>query len=132
VIFQKQGELTASLFPAALTGYSFLFPTDRDVNKAHELRGGLTPPPLTLATEGGEAMQLAAQRIALNLREAGFNVPGGRHWRLAAPDLALLRLTLASSQPRAGTGVAAARPGRQAPVLEDTPAGLYTEWSASF
>ena len=74
VIFQKQGEVTASLLPAALTGYSFLFPTDRDLNKAHELRGGLTPPPLTLTVEGDGAMQLAAQRIALNLREAGFNV----------------------------------------------------------
>ena len=42
VIFQKQGEVTASLLPQRLTGYSFLFPTDRDLNKAHELRGGLT------------------------------------------------------------------------------------------
>ena len=30
VIFQKQGEITASLLPSALTGYSFLFPADRD------------------------------------------------------------------------------------------------------
>ena len=42
VIFQKQGEITASLLPQRLTGYSFLFPTERDLNKAHELRGGLT------------------------------------------------------------------------------------------
>ncbi len=52
VIFQKQGEVTASLLPQRLTGYSFLFPTDRDLNKAHELRGGLTTPPLTLSTKG--------------------------------------------------------------------------------
>ena len=122
VIFQKQGEQTASLFPAALTGYSFLFPTDRDVNKAHELRGGLTPPPLTLATEGGEAMQLASQRIALNLREAGFNVQmaGSQH-----TDLALLRFTLSSSQPRAALESFLRGVGVTAPVPEDTPAGLY-------
>ena len=74
VIFQKQGEVTASLLPAALTGYSFLFPTARDLNKAHELRGGLAPPPLTMIVEGDGAMQLAAQRIALNLHEANFTV----------------------------------------------------------
>ena len=125
VIFQKQGELTASLFPAALTGYSFLFPTDRDVNKAHELRGGLTPPLLTLATEGGEAMQLAAQRIALNLREAGFNVPMGGTGGSQHADLALLRFTLSSSQPRAALESFLRGLGVTAPVLEDTPAGLY-------
>ena len=125
VIFQKQGELTASLFPAALTGYSFLFPTDRDVNKAHELRGGLTPPLLTLATEGGEAMQLAAQRIALNLREVGFNVPMGGTGGSQHADLALLRFTLSSSQPRAALESFLRGLGVTAPVLEDTPAGLY-------
>ena len=84
VIFQKQGEVTASLLPQAVTGYSFLFPTDRDLNKAHELRGGATPPPLKLSVEGNGTMQLAAQRIALNLREAGFNVQIGRVERTPA------------------------------------------------
>jgi ABC-type transport system substrate-binding protein len=125
VIFQKQGEPTASLFPAALTGYSFLFPTDRDVNKAHELRGGLTPLPLTLATEGGETMQLAAQRIALNLREAGFNVQINGTNSSQHADLALLRFTLSSSQPRAALESYLRGVGVIAPVLEDTPAGLY-------
>ncbi len=73
VIYQKQGEVTASLLPAEITGYSFLFPTDRDLNKAHELRGGLAPPQLSLSASGNPTIQLAAQRIALNLREAGFN-----------------------------------------------------------
>lgn len=74
VIFQKQGEVTASLLPARFTGYSFLFPVERDLSKAQELRGGITPPPLTLAAPDSATMQLAAQRLALNLREAGFNV----------------------------------------------------------
>ncbi len=34
VIFQKQGEVTASLLPASLTGYSFLFSADRDLPRA--------------------------------------------------------------------------------------------------
>ncbi|MGD0731529.1 MAG: ABC transporter substrate-binding protein [Terracidiphilus sp.] len=125
VIFQKQGELTASLFPAALTGYSFLFPTDRDLNKAHELRGGLTPMPLTLAVEGDEAMQLAAQRIALNLREAGFNVQVTGAGGSQRADLALLRLTPASNQPRAALESILRRVGVTAPVVEDTPEGLF-------
>jgi len=74
VIFQRQGELTASLLRQKISGYSFLFPTDRDLNKAHDLRGGLAAGPLTMSAEGDGAMQLSAQRIALNLREAGFNV----------------------------------------------------------
>ena len=100
VIFQKQGEVTASLLPQSMTGYSFLFPTDRDLNKAHELRGGLTTGPLTLATQGDGAMQLAAQRIGLNLREAGFNVQmasaGAQH-----ADLILREIPLAEGEPAA-------------------------------
>lgn len=99
VIFQKQGEVTANLLPASLTGYSFLFPTARDLNKAHELRGGIAPPPLTMTVEGDGAMQLAAQRIALNLHEAGFTVqvvPTAQH-----ADLVLRQLPLAGSQPAA-------------------------------
>jgi hypothetical protein len=123
VIFQKQGEITASLLPSALTGYSFLFSPDQDTNKARELRGGLTPPPLTLAAKGGAATQLAAQRIALNLREAGFNVQVAGN--SAHTDLVLLRLTLASNQPQAALESLLRDVGVAAPVLESTPAGLF-------
>ena len=125
VIFQKQGEVTASLLPAALTGYSFFFPTERDLNKAHELRGGLTPPPLTLAAEGDPAMQLAAQRIALNLREAGFTVQVVNAGAAQHADLFLRRLPLESSQPQAALESMLRGAGLAAPVLEQTPAGLY-------
>jgi peptide/nickel transport system substrate-binding protein len=73
VIYQKEGQVSASLLPQALSGYAFLFPSDRDLAKAQQLRGGVTVPPLWLRIEGDSAMQLAGQRIALNLREAGFN-----------------------------------------------------------
>ena len=125
VIFQKQGEITASLLPSALTGYSFLFSTDRDVNKAHELRGGLTPPPLTLSTDGGAAMQLAAQRIALNLREAGFNVQVAPTGKPQHTDLVLLKLTLESNHPQAALESLLRGVGVAAPVVENTPADLF-------
>ncbi len=125
VIFQKQGEITASLLPSALTGYSFLFPADRDVNKAHELRGGLATPALTLGTENNPAMQLAAQRITLNLREAGFNVQVAPAGSRAHTDLVLLRLTLASSDPAPALELLLRSVGVAAPVLDPSPAALY-------
>lgn len=73
VIYQKEGQVSASLLPQALSGYAFLFPSERDLAKAQQLRGGVTVPLLSLRIEGDSAMQLAGQRIALNLREAGFN-----------------------------------------------------------
>ena len=127
VIFQKQGEITASLLPASVTGYSFLFPADRDLNKARELRGGLTPPPITLSTDGGAAMMLAAQRIALNLREAGFNVQVASAGAPQHADIVLLRLTLASNQPQAGLELLLRRVGVAVPVRENSPAGLFRE-----
>ena len=125
VIFQKQGEITASLLPSALTGYAFLFSADRDVNKAHELRGGLAPPPLALTAEGGAVMQLAAQRIVLNLREAGFNVQVTGNTGPQHADLALVRLTIRSNQPQAALESLLRGVGVAKPVLESTSAGLY-------
>ena len=67
--------MTASLLPNALTGYGFLFPTDRDLVRAQALRGGANGAPLTLTLKArAPSVQLAAERIALNLREAGFHV----------------------------------------------------------
>jgi peptide/nickel transport system substrate-binding protein len=125
VIFQKQGEVTASLLPNRLTGYSFLFPADRDLARAQELRGGLNPPPLSLATEGGPAMQLAAQRIALNLHEAGYTVQvvngaGAQH-----PDLVLRRLTLASNQPQAGLESLLRGAGQTVQAPQPSPQALF-------
>jgi MarR-like DNA-binding transcriptional regulator SgrR of sgrS sRNA len=125
VIFQKQGEVTASLLPSALTGYSFLFPTERDLNKSHEKHGGVTPPPLTMTAEGGGAMQLAAQRIALNLHEAGFNVQVVAAGGARPADLALRSLPLPSNQPQAALETMLRGAGVQTPVLDLTPAGLF-------
>jgi peptide/nickel transport system substrate-binding protein len=125
VIFQKQGEVTGSLLPAALTGYSFLFPTARDLNKAHELRGGLAPPPLTLAVEGDGAMQLAAQRIALNLREAGFNVQVAPAGSAHHADLVLRQLPLEGTQPPAALESVLRAAGQATPVEELSLASVF-------
>jgi peptide/nickel transport system substrate-binding protein len=125
VIFQKQGEITASLLPQELSGYAFLFPADRDLNKAHELRGGLACPPLTLNYDGDGAMQLAAQRISLNLREAGFDVQA---IALKAPqhgDLTLRLLPLHGSDPAAAMEILLRAAGEPAPVEGVSTAALY-------
>ena len=100
VIYQKEGQVSASLLPQSLSGYAFLFPSDRDLGKAQQLRGGVTVPPLSLRIEGDSAMQLAGQRIALNLSEAGFNAqinsPNGQR-----PDLALRLIPFQAADPAA-------------------------------
>ncbi len=123
VIFQKQGEVTASLLPAELTGYSFLFSTARDLNKAHELRGGLTPPPLTLTVEGDGALQLAAQRIALNLHEAGFTVQLVQ--TAPHPDLVLRPLALSGLQPAPALTSLLLQAGQSASAGENDIASVF-------
>jgi len=125
VIFQKQGEVTASLLPDRLTGYAFLFPTERDLAKAQQLRGGLAPPALTLAAESGAAMQLAAQRIALNLREAGFNVQVVNASATQHADLTLRRIALESNQPQAALESILRTVGETARAPEPTTQSLY-------
>lgn len=125
VIFQKQGEITAGLLPQSLTGYAFLFSPDRDVNKANELRGGLTPAPLVLAAEGDPTMQLVAQRIALNLHEAGFNVQLANIRNASRADLALLKLPLVGANPADALAVLLRGAGENAPVSSRDPATLF-------
>ena len=125
VIFQKQGEITASLLPQSLTGYAFLFPADRDLNKANELRGGLSAPPLTLAADGDGTMQLAAQRIALNLREAGFNVQVTNAHDAPHADLALRKLPLEGADPAAALETLLRGAGENVPVAGRNPNALY-------
>ena len=99
VIFQKEGQVAASLLPQSFSGYAFLFPAERDLGKAQQLRGGITVPVLTLRSEGDSAMQLAGQRIALNLHEAGFNAQQASTSQRA--DLTLRLIPIQAAEPAA-------------------------------
>ena len=125
VIFQKQGQITASLLPQSLTGYAFLFPPDRDLNKANELRGGLTPAPLTFSAESDPTMQLVAQRIVLNLHEAGFNVQLVNMRNAPRADLTLLKLPLVGANPADSLAILLRGDGENAPVAMQDPATLF-------
>jgi MarR-like DNA-binding transcriptional regulator SgrR of sgrS sRNA len=125
VIYQKQGEIAASLLPQELAGYAFLFPTARDLKKSSELRGGLTPPPLTFGFQAGGTTELAAQRLALNLREAGFEillVPGSAASRTA---LTLRKLPLDAAPPSAAIEAVLRAAGESVAVPDTTPTALY-------
>jgi peptide/nickel transport system substrate-binding protein len=125
VIFQKQGEITASLLPQALTGYAFLFPADRDLNKAHDLRGGLACPPLVLNYAGDGAMQLAAQRIALNLHEAGFDTQVVAAKAQQHADLTLRLLPIAGPDPAAAMEILLRASGESVSVADRSTQALY-------
>ncbi|HTX76221.1 MAG TPA: ABC transporter substrate-binding protein, partial [Terracidiphilus sp.] len=126
VIFQKQGVAAAALLPQSVSGFAFLFPPDRDLNKAHELRGGITPPSLSLAADAGATWQLAAQRIALNLREAGFTVqlaPAGAQ----RADLILRTFRLPSADAGADLAVILRAAGEATAGIGSDPESLYKE-----
>ncbi|MFP5230318.1 MAG: ABC transporter substrate-binding protein [Acidobacteriota bacterium] len=133
VIFQKQGEVTASLLPRALSGYSFLFSTDRDLERARALRGGTTTAPLQLGVEASSAAamsttgQVVAERLALNLHEAGFNVqvaPAG-----SRPPWALMlqRVHLEATDLEAALDEMLARFGENGSVTGTDAASLWRE-----
>jgi ABC-type transport system substrate-binding protein len=122
VIFQKQGEITASILPQSLSGYAFLFPAERDLAKSQDLRGGVKPPTLSLGYQGAGSMQLAAQRIALNLREAGFDVQVSG---VPNPDLLLRSIPLASSDPAAALESVLRTLGEAAPIAATSPTAIY-------
>jgi len=88
------------------------------------LRGGQTPSMLTLRVEGNGATQLAAQRIALNLGEAGFNV----QVKAASPqyaDMTLRKLPINGGEPAATLEALLRTTGQTTPVVERTPSELF-------
>jgi peptide/nickel transport system substrate-binding protein len=128
VIYQKQGESSASLLPNALTGYGFLFSTQRNLQHATELAAAVHAP-LTLATEANDAtMQLVAERLALNLREAGLNVQLRTSGIAANPqsaDMELRRVHLEAGDARAGLHEMLRAFGKDMDDGAGDPAALY-------
>jgi len=70
---QKQGAPAGAILPQWLSGYAFLFPSARDLDRARQLASGAAP--VTLAYNPTDATaRLVAERIAVNAREAGLVV----------------------------------------------------------
>jgi MarR-like DNA-binding transcriptional regulator SgrR of sgrS sRNA len=92
VLLQKQGEISGALLPRWLTGYSFLFPGERDVAKAKQLMPA--PQSLTFGYDRQEpVIRPIAERIAVNASEAGITLRQGT----GAVDVRLVRLPVTAN-----------------------------------
>jgi ABC-type transport system substrate-binding protein len=126
VIFQKEGEPTGSLLPADLTGYAFLFPTDRDIARARNYGAGMGTSPLVLTIDNPDAStQLVAERIVLNLREAGINAQVKPPSSQPTADLVLKRIHLEAGDAAAGLDEMLEDFGQRIPEATDNPDALY-------
>jgi ABC-type transport system substrate-binding protein len=76
VIYQRQGEIAGGLLPNWLTGYAFLFSSGPDLARAKQLVAEFgRVPQLTIGYDADDPQQrLIAERIALNVREAGIGM----------------------------------------------------------
>jgi ABC-type transport system substrate-binding protein len=95
VLLQRQGEVSAALLPRWLSGYSFVFSTERNVARAKQLAAG--SPALAFAYDPQDAVVRAiAERIAVNASEAGITL---RAATTPATDVRLVRLAITSRDP---------------------------------
>ena len=126
VIFQKEGEPTGSLLPADLSGYGFLFPTERDITRARNYRAGASASPMVLTIDNPDAStQLVAERIVLNLREAGLNAQVRPASSQSTPDLVLKRIHLEAGDAAAGLDEMLEDLGQEIPEETGNPDALY-------
>ncbi len=94
VLLQKEGEITGALLPRWLSGYSFLFPVERNIAKAKQL----SPAPTSLVfgyDRQDTVIRPIAERIAVNASEAGITLRSA-----ATPaDVKLVRLPVTAVDP---------------------------------
>lgn len=91
VLLQKQGEPSAALLPRWLSGYSFLFPTARNIARAKQLAASSTP--LAFSYDRQDPMlRPVGERIAVNANEAGIVL----RTSTGPPDVRLLSLPITS------------------------------------
>ncbi len=97
VLLQGEGQPAGSVLPSWISGYGFVFSPDADLARARGLRDQIPGvPKLTLGYDPDEPLaRLLAERIALNARDAGLSVQLDPR----APDLRLVRIPVASSDP---------------------------------
>jgi peptide/nickel transport system substrate-binding protein len=94
VFLQSQGEISAALLPQTVSGYAFLFPTERNLARARPLISpGAT---LSFAYDRQDAvLRPIGERIAINVAEAGITLKPAA----GAADVRLMQLPLTSLNP---------------------------------
>jgi peptide/nickel transport system substrate-binding protein len=75
VLAQHKGEAAFGLLPQWLSGYEFLFQSTPDAARAKQLAAQLHASPMTLSYPASDLfLRSAAERIALNARDAGIAI----------------------------------------------------------
>jgi ABC-type transport system substrate-binding protein len=127
VILQKQGAPAGGLLPQWLSGYAFLFPAARDLDRARQLGRGAAPLTLGYNLADGTA-RLIAERIAVNAHEAGLTVrPVAIGGQSASARLVRTRINL--PDPAQALGSVGAALGLTPPA-GNSPQALYEAESA--
>jgi MarR-like DNA-binding transcriptional regulator SgrR of sgrS sRNA len=100
VLLQGAGQPAASILSNWMSGYGFVFPMDADLTRARHAREQVrTIPTWTVAYDASDPVsRLLTERIALNARDAGLSLQPTSQ-ASTAPDLRLVRISLASSNP---------------------------------
>lgn len=128
-IYQKQGEATGSLLPNWMTGYGMLFNSSQDLATARNLRATLPyVPALTIAYPSDDStLQIIAERIALNIRDAGLNVQTAPDSATLKADMHLMRVRLPSNSPAVALAGITNELGIAAPLLtSNSMENIYT------
>jgi peptide/nickel transport system substrate-binding protein len=75
VLFQGQGEVADGMLPQWLSGYSFLFARQHDLENARRLAAEASPGAIVLGYDPADPMgRPVAERVALNARDAGLTI----------------------------------------------------------
>ena len=94
VLLQKTGEISGALLPRWLSGYAFLFSTERNVARARQLAPGAA---LSFAYDRQDGVvRTIAERIAVNASEAGLTLRPAP----SPADVRMVMLPVASRDPR--------------------------------
>ncbi|MGB9070141.1 MAG: ABC transporter substrate-binding protein [Candidatus Acidiferrales bacterium] len=101
-ILQKEAEPAGGLLPQWSNGTAFLFSTAADTVGAKELWSQIAGSPrIALGYDSGDSLEQAiAERIAVNVRDAGITVSTESISQAANYDVRLMRLPMKSSRPR--------------------------------
>jgi MarR-like DNA-binding transcriptional regulator SgrR of sgrS sRNA len=112
-VLQDTGEASGSILPDWISGYAFLFPTNREITRAQEERSEIQrAPALTLGYDSDDGLaRLVAERLALNARDAGVTVqtaPSNKtEIRIARVTVASVNSSVALTGSAAALGLAA-------------------------
>jgi hypothetical protein len=124
VLLQKQGEISGALLPQWISGYAFLFPSDRDLGRARALVAAASPGGRNLSLGVEDAsLRAMADRVALNARDAGLAVTTATQTN--ASDVRLLEVEVAAGDPARALAAIAAALGLTAPARMESIEAVY-------